>query len=93
MFSTFDVKMVNVVQNAEHRYIECDKLSSHEMTTSLPVYEDIFSDDPLKVAKIGRLLMTKHDKLKKIINNKPDAPAVSAAASTVNTNCNSCVGY
>merc|ERR1712079_469539 len=54
--------------------ILCDKLCSNEMTTSLPVYEDLFSDDPHKVAKLGRLLMTKHDKLKKIINNKPDAP-------------------
>ena len=46
-----------------------------------------------KFAKIGKQLKTKYEKLMKIINNKPDAPMVSAASSTVIPNdCNSCFG-
>ena len=72
----------------------CDQLSDNEVADSLPDYENIFSDDPQKVAKIGRQLKTKYGKLKKVINNKPDAPVESAAASTVilSNDCNSCFG-
>ena len=53
-------------------------------------YNDIFGDNPQEIAKIGRQLKTKHDKLKKIVNNKPDAPAASAAAiSTIISDDNS----
>ena len=72
----------------------CDQLADNEISSTLPDYNDIFSDNPQEIAKIGRQLKTKHDKLKKIVNNKPDAPAASAAASTVisNDNCNGCLG-
>ena len=46
-------------------------------------YNDIFGDNPQEIAKIGRQLKTKHDKLKKIVWKKPDAPAASVAASTI----------
>ena len=52
-------------------------------------YNDIFGDNPQEIAKIGRQLKTKHEKLKKIVNNKPDAPAASAAASTIISDDNS----
>merc|ERR1719418_367579 len=61
----------------------CDQLADNEITSILPDYNDIFGDNPQEIAKIGRQLKTKHEKLKKIVNNKPDAPAASAAASTV----------
>ena len=56
-------------------------------------YNDIFGDNPQEIAKIGRQLKTKHDKLKKIVNKKPDAPAAIAAASTIisDDNCNGCI--
>ena len=82
-------------ENQAHLLL-CDKLSGNELTNSLPEYEDIFSDDPHKVAKIGRQLKTKFDKLKKIFYSKPDAPVEvsveSAAASTVIYDCNGCNG-
>ena len=46
-------------------------------------------------AKIGRLLKSKHDKLKQVIKqNQANAPSLSAAASnTVINNCNiDCIG-
>ena len=66
----------------------------NEITSGLPDYNDIFGDNPQEIAKIGRQLKTKHDKLKKIVNDTPDDPAASAAASTVisDDNCNSCFG-
>ena len=74
----------------------CDQLSNNEISSILPDYNDIFgdNDNPQEIAKIGRQLKNKHDKLKKIVNNKPDAPAASAAASTVisNDDCNGCIG-
>ena len=80
-------------EHQEHLLL-CDKLSDNEVTNSLPEYKDIFCNDPQKVAKIGRQLKNKYEKLKKVINNKPDAPVESAAASTVilSSNCNSCFG-
>ena len=81
-------------QESQPHLLQCNRLSDNDLTSSLPEYPDLFCDDVQKIANIGRLLKTKHEKFKKIINNKPDAPAVSAAASTVivNNNCNSCIG-
>ena len=70
----------------------CDQLSEKELTSSLPDYNNIFCDNPQEIARIGRQLKTKFDKLKKIINKKPDAPVESAAASAVSDNCNGCIG-
>ena len=70
----------------------CDQLSDNELTSSLPEYNDIFGDNPQEIAKIGRQLKSKHDKLKKKNNNKTDAPVESAAASAVSNNCNGCIG-
>merc|ERR1712079_188179 len=78
------------VQESQSHLLQCNRLSDNDLTSSLPQYQDLFCDDVQKIANMGRLLKTKHEKFKKIINNNPDAPAVSAAASTVivNDNCN-----
>ena len=66
------------------------------MTENLPKYNDIYSDNVCQLAKIGRLLKAKHEKLKQIIKqNQANAPSLSAAvSSTVNdNNCiNDCIG-
>ena len=74
--------------------IQCEKLSENEMTENLPNYDDIFSDNVYQLAKIGRLLKTKHEKLKQVIKqNQANAPSLSAAVSTVSNNCNNdCIG-
>ena len=73
--------------------IQCSRLSNNDLTCSLPQYQNLFCDDVQKIAKIGRLLLkSKHKNFKKIIHNKPDAPAVSTAASAVSNNCNGCIG-
>ena len=46
--------------------LQCDQLSDKELADSLPEYNNIFSDNPQQVAKIGRQLKTKFDKLKKL---------------------------
>ena len=76
--------------------IQCEKLSGNDVTENLPNYDDIFSDNVNQLAKIGRLLKTKHEKLKQAIkHNQANAPSLSAAvSSTVNNyNCiNDCIG-
>ena len=72
--------------------LQCNRLADNDLTSSLPEYQDLFCDDLQKIAKIGRLLKSKHENFKKIINNKPGAPAVSAAASAVSNNCSGCIG-
>ena len=44
--------------------IQWDKLSENEVTENLPKYNDIYSDNVCQLAKIGRLLKAKHEKLK-----------------------------
>merc|ERR1712155_340662 len=48
--------------------IQCEKLTENEVTETLPQYADIFGDSVEKIAKIGRLLKEKHEKLKQLIN-------------------------
>ena len=74
--------------------IQWDKLSENEVTENLPKYNDIYSDNVCQLAKIGRLLKAKHEKLKQVIKqNQANAPSLSAAVSTVSNNCNNdCIG-
>ena len=75
--------------------IQCEMLSENEVTENLPKYDDIFSEDVNQLAKIGRLLKAKHEKLKQFIKqNQANAPSMSAAvSSTVRDNCNNdCIG-
>ena len=74
--------------------IQCEKLSENEMIVNLPNYDDIFSDNVYQLAKIGRLIKSKHEKLKQVIKqNQANAPSLSAAVSTVSNNCNNdCIG-
>ena len=70
-------------------------LSENEVTENLPKYDDIFSEDVNQLARIGRLLKAKHEKLKQVLKqNQANAPSLSAAASnTVINNCNTdCIG-
>ena len=69
--------------------IQCEKLTENEVTETLPQYADIFGDSVEKIAKIGRLLKEKHEKLKQLIKqNQANAPSMSAAVSSaVSDNC------
>ena len=70
-------------QEDQIHLMQCEKLSSSEITNDLPQYDDIFCDNTPKVAKIGRILRTKFNSLKKIIN-QPDAPSTVSIISNVN---------
>ena len=75
--------------------IHCENLSENEVTENLPNYDDIFSNNVYQLAKIGRLIKAKHEKLKQVIKlNQANAPSMSAAvSSTVSNNCNNdCIG-
>ena len=76
--------------------IQCEKLSENEITKKLPQYTDIFSDSVEKIAKLGRLLKEKHEKLKLVIKqDQANAPSMSAAVSSaISNNCDTydCIG-
>ena len=76
--------------------IQCEKLSDNEITKKLPQYTDIFSDSVEKIAKLGRLLKQKHEKLKLVIKqDQANAPSMSAAVSSaISNNCDTydCIG-
>ena len=76
--------------------IQCEKLSENEITEKLPQYNDIFSDSVEKIAKLGRLLKEKHEKLKLVIEqDQANAPSMSAAVSSaISNNCDTydCIG-
>ena len=75
---------------------QCEKLSENEITEKLPQYTDIFSDSVEKIAKLGRLLKEKHEKLKLVIKqDQANAPSMSAAVSSaISNNCDTydCIG-
>ena len=70
-------------QEDQIHLMQCEKLSSSEISNDLPQYDDIFCDNTPKVAKIGRILRTKLKSFKKIIN-QPDAPSTVSIISNVN---------
>ena len=76
--------------------LQCEKLDDNELTENLPQYVDIFSDNVMKLAKIGRVIKAKHEKFKKLLTqNEANAPLLSAAVSSaVSNNCDTydCIG-
>ena len=63
---------------------------------TLPGEPAKFSDNVMKLAKIGRIIKAKHEKFKKLLTqNEANAPLLSAAVSSaVSNNCDTydCIG-
>ena len=70
-------------ETQEHSMI-CKALSDKSIVTSLPNYQDLFSNDKTKVGLIGRLLMAKFKLLKSDTKCKATCTDIQSGAATEN---------
>ena len=61
--------LCDLEEDTQRHLIECNALSKNEVLVSIPVYEDLFSNDTQKILTIGRIIKSKLDKRNKILNN------------------------